>query len=145
MLSATGKIGLGASDMGDRTRGDKKPRNKDMATKPDLGNAARPEVGHRPDGVIGTRRRGSRRCPLSRRWSLLERARGDAPEPRSTDAGAHGYALSVIVPTFNEEANVAILIDRVGAALLADGESGRRRSGRVSCPAVRLSLFPAVA
>jgi len=48
---------------------------------------------------------------------LLERARGDAPGPRPTDQTAHGYALSVVVPTFNEEANMATLIERVGAAL----------------------------
>jgi dolichol-phosphate mannosyltransferase len=42
---------------------------------------------------------------------LLERARGDA------DGAAHGYALSVVVPTFNERANVATLIERVGAVL----------------------------
>ena len=48
---------------------------------------------------------------------MLERARGDAPEPGSADGTAHGYALSVVVPTFNEQANVATLIDRVGKAL----------------------------
>ncbi|HZC16797.1 MAG TPA: glycosyltransferase, partial [Caulobacteraceae bacterium] len=42
---------------------------------------------------------------------MLERARGDA------DGAAHGYALSVVVPTFNERANVATLIERVGAVL----------------------------
>jgi dolichol-phosphate mannosyltransferase len=46
---------------------------------------------------------------------LLERARGDAPG--SADAKAHGYALSVVVPTFNEQANIAVLIEKVGAAL----------------------------
>ena len=46
---------------------------------------------------------------------MLERARGDAPG--SAAATAHGYALSVVVPTFNEHANVATLIEKVGAAL----------------------------
>ena len=52
---------------------------------------------------------------------MLERARGDAPEPRPTDPIARGYALSVVVPTFNEEANMATLIARVGAVL--DGQA----------------------
>ena len=54
---------------------------------------------------------------------MLEPTRGDGtgPEPssaaRSPDAAASGYGLSVVVPTFNERANIATLIERVGAAL----------------------------
>jgi len=47
---------------------------------------------------------------------LLERARGDAPRAGPTDQ-THGYALSVVVPTFNEQANMATLIEKVGAVL----------------------------
>jgi dolichol-phosphate mannosyltransferase len=46
---------------------------------------------------------------------LLEGARVDAPG--SADGARRGYALSIVVPTFNEQANVAILIERVGRAL----------------------------
>jgi dolichol-phosphate mannosyltransferase len=46
---------------------------------------------------------------------LLERARVDAPG--SADGATRGYALSIVVPTFNEQANVATLIERVGKAL----------------------------
>jgi dolichol-phosphate mannosyltransferase len=54
---------------------------------------------------------------------LLEPTRGDGTRPgpgsaaRSLGAAAGGYALSVVVPTFNERANIATLIERVGAAL----------------------------
>lgn len=46
---------------------------------------------------------------------MLERARVDAPG--SADGATRGYALSIVVPTFNEQANVATLIERVGKAL----------------------------
>jgi dolichol-phosphate mannosyltransferase len=46
---------------------------------------------------------------------LLERARVDAPG--FADGATRGYALSIVVPTFNEQANVATLIERVGKAL----------------------------
>jgi dolichol-phosphate mannosyltransferase len=54
---------------------------------------------------------------------LLQSARGDGmtaslePPARGRDAAAHGYELSVVVPTFNERANVAVLVSRVEAAL----------------------------
>src|SRR5580698_354817 len=49
------------------------------------------------------------------RWSLLERARVESPGSAEDVVG--GYAISIVVPTFNEEANVATLIERVGEAL----------------------------
>jgi dolichol-phosphate mannosyltransferase len=54
---------------------------------------------------------------------LLVRARGDGAPPlpaaavRAQTGAGSGYELSVVVPTFNERANVGVLVERVDAAL----------------------------
>ena len=47
---------------------------------------------------------------------MLERVRAEA-KPAQSKASEGGYELSVVVPTFNERGNVAVLVEKVDAAL----------------------------
>jgi dolichol-phosphate mannosyltransferase len=73
--------------------------------------------------MIGTRPWQAKAAAARGEVILLERARGHGTASDLDDAtgapddATAGYALSVVVPTFNERANVPVLVERVDAAL----------------------------